>query len=98
MLDGPEVEYASIDPALKTAYSALISQIGSVSTAGSVANQIYKAYQLDELKAGLVKEIEVKNKRIYAKQVKPKVNQMISKGKSNSIIINSNVCYFISKS
>ena len=79
MLDGPEVEYASIDPALKTAYSALISQIGSVSTAGSVANQIYKAYQLDELKAGLVKEIEVKNKRIYAKQVKPKVNQMISK-------------------
>lgn len=79
MLDGPEVEHASIDPALKTAYSALISQIGSVSTAGSVANQIYKAYQLDELKAGLVKEIEVKNKRIYAKQVKPKVNQMISK-------------------
>ena len=61
MLNGPEVEYASIDPALKTAYSALISQIGSVSTAGSVANQIYKAYQLDELKAGLVKEIEVKN-------------------------------------
>jgi len=44
MLDGPEVEHASIDPALKTAYSALISQIGSVSTAGSVANQIYKAY------------------------------------------------------
>ena len=79
MLDGPEVEYASIDPALKTAYSALISQIGSVSTAGSVANQIYKAYQLDELKAGLIKEIEVKNKRIYAEQVKPKVNQMISK-------------------
>lgn len=79
MLDGPEVEHASIDPALKSAYSALISQIGSVSTAGSVANQIYKAYQLDDLKAGLVKEIEVKNKRIYAKQAKPKVNQMISK-------------------
>jgi hypothetical protein len=38
MLDGPEVEHASIVPALKTAYSALISQIGSVSTAGSVAN------------------------------------------------------------
>ena len=79
MLDGPEVEHASIDPALKSAYSALISQIGSVSTAGSVANQIYKAYQLDDLKAELVKEIEVKNKRIYAKQTKPKVNQMISK-------------------
>lgn len=79
MLDGPEVEHASIDPALKSAYSALISQIGSVQTAGSVANQIYKAYQLDDLKAGLVKEIEVKNKRIYAKQAKPKVNQMISK-------------------
>ena len=79
MLDGPEVEHASIDPALKNAYSALISQIGSVSTAGSVANQIYKAYQLDNLKAGLVKEIEVKNNRIYAKQTKPKVNQMISK-------------------
>ena len=79
MLDGPEVEHASIDPALKSAYSALISQIGSVSTAGSVANQIYRAYQLDDLKASLVKEIEVNNKRIYAKQAKPKVNQMISK-------------------
>ena len=84
MLDGPEVEHASIDPALKNAYSALISQIGSVSTAGSVANQIYKAYQLDELKAELVKEIEVKNKRIYAKQAKPKVNQLISKNVHSS--------------
>ena len=79
MLDGPEVEYASIDPALKSAYTALINQIGSVSTEGSVANQIYKAYQLDDLKANLIKEMEVKNKRIYAKQMKPKVKQMISK-------------------
>ena len=44
MLDGPEVEHASVDENLKTAYSSLISQIGDVSTAGSVAHQIYKAY------------------------------------------------------
>ena len=34
MLDGPEVEAASIDPQLKTAYAALVAQIGSVQTAG----------------------------------------------------------------
>lgn len=79
MLDGPEVEHASIDPELRSAYSALVSQIGSVNTAGSVANQIYKAYQLDDLKEKLVKEVEVKNNKIYAKDMKPKVKGMITK-------------------
>jgi hypothetical protein len=45
MLDGPEVEHkASMDPNLKDAYKALLSQIGEIQTEGSLANQIYKAY------------------------------------------------------
>ena len=78
MFDGPEVESSLIDKNLKSAYAALVSQIGSIHTAGSVANQIYKAYQLDDLKESLTKEIEVKDKRIYAKQAKPKVTSIIS--------------------
>lgn len=80
MLDGPEVEkQTTMNPELKNAYSALVSQIGSIQTEGSVANQIYKAYQLDELKEGLLKEMVVRNNRIYAKDMKPKVKSMISK-------------------
>lgn len=78
MFDGPEVESSLIDKNLKSAYAALIDQIGSIRTEGSVANQIYKAYQLDDLKESLTKEIEVKNKKIYAKQAKPKVTSLIS--------------------
>ena len=78
MFDGPEVESSLIDKNLKSAYAALINQIGSIHTEGSVANQIYKAYQLDDLKESLTKEIEVKNKKIYAKQAKPKVTSLIS--------------------
>ena len=78
MFDGPEVEGSFIDKNLKSAYAALVSQIGSIHTEGSVANQIYKAYQLDDLKESLTKEIEVKNKKIYAKQAKPKVTSLIS--------------------
>lgn len=79
MFDGPEVESSLVDKNLKSAYAALVSQIGSIKTEGSVANQIYKAYQLDELKQSLIEEIEVKNKKIYAKQAKPKVTSLISK-------------------
>lgn len=79
MLDGPEVEHASVDENLKTAYSSLISQIGDVSTAGSVAHQIYKAYQLDSLKESLSKEVKVKDNKIYANDIRPKVKKIVSK-------------------
>jgi hypothetical protein len=57
MLDGPEVENTKVPPELKNAYSSLVSEIDKVSTSGSVANQIYKAYQLDDLKKTLLEEI-----------------------------------------
>jgi hypothetical protein len=79
MLDGPEVEHASVDENLKTAYSSLISQIGEVSTAGSVAHQIYNAYQLDKLKESLSKEVKVKDNKIYANDIRPKVKKIVSK-------------------
>lgn len=80
MLDGPEVEHkTSMDPNLKDAYKALLSQIGEIQTEGSLANQIYKAYQLDELKNSLINEMQIRNKKIYAKDFKPKVKEMISK-------------------
>ena len=78
MFDDPQVESSFINNDLKSAYIALINQIGSVHTEGTVANQIYRAYQLDELKESLTREIKIKNKRIYAKQVKPKVTSLIS--------------------
>ena len=80
MLDGPEVEHkASMDPNLKDAYKALLSQIGEIQIEGSLANQIYKAYQLDELKNSLINEMQIRNKKIYTKDFKPKVKEMISK-------------------
>ena len=79
MFDGPNVEASGIDPQLKDAYKELVSQIGTVQQAGSVANQIYNAYQLDELKQGLMKSLQVTNGRIYAAQLKPHVNQIVSK-------------------
>ena len=79
MLDGPEVEHASIDENLKTAYSSLINQIGDVYTAGSVAHQIYNAYQLDKLKESLSKELKVKDNKIYANDIRPKVKKMVLK-------------------
>jgi hypothetical protein len=79
MLDGPEVEHASVDKNLKTAYSSLISQIGNVSTAGSVAHQIYNAYQLDSLKENLSKEVKIKDNKIYANDIRPKVKKIVSK-------------------
>lgn len=57
MLDGPEVENSKVPPELRNAYSSLVSEIGKVSTAGSVANQLYKAYQLEDLKQSLLKEL-----------------------------------------
>lgn len=79
MLDGPEVEHASVDENLKTAYSSLISQIGDVYTAGSVAHQLYNAYQLDKLKESLSKELKVKDNKIYANDIRPKVKKIVSK-------------------
>lgn len=79
MFDGPNVEAAGIDPQLKDAYKELVSQIGTVQQAGSVANQIYNAYQLDELKQSLLKSLQVTNGRIYAAQLKPYVNQIVTK-------------------
>lgn len=57
MLNGPEVELNIIPSELKDAYTSLISEIGNMSQAGSIANQLYKAYQLEELKESLAKEI-----------------------------------------
>ena len=78
MLDGPEVEHKSIDPQLKTAYSSLINQIGSVSQAGSMAQQIYQAYQLDELKKSLIENLKLENGKLYAKNIKPKTKEIVS--------------------
>lgn len=79
MLDGPEVEHSSVDPVLKNAYSILVNQIGSVSSVGSVAQQIYKTYQLDDLKKNLLKDMKVKNGKIYANDFRPKAKKMVSK-------------------
>lgn len=79
MFDGPKVEASGVDPQLKDAYKALISQIGTVQQAGSVANQIYNAYQLGELKTSLMESLQVTNGRIYASEIKPKVSQIVSK-------------------
>lgn len=57
MLDGPEVENTKVPPELKDAYSTLLSEIGNVQQKGSVANQLYQAYQLDKLKEGLLQEL-----------------------------------------
>jgi hypothetical protein len=38
MLNGPEVEHASIDENLKGAYAALLDHIGSIQNAGDMAN------------------------------------------------------------
>lgn len=78
MLDGPEVEGNLIDPELKNAYKQLVNQIGDIQTEGSFANQIYRIYQLDNLKQSLLQEINNTDKAIYAKQLKPKVKDMIS--------------------
>lgn len=79
MFDGPEVEASGVDPQLKDAYKVLISQIGTVQQAGSVANQIYNAYQLGKLKTSLMESLQVTNGRIYASEIKPKVRQIVSK-------------------
>ena len=79
MLDGPEVEHESIDPALKTAYSALVAQIGSINTAGSMAQQIYKAYQLDDLKEKLIEGMIPVTSKLDGNSFKSKVDQMIKK-------------------
>lgn len=78
MLDGPEVEAQGVDPALKDAYRDLISQIGEVQQSGSMANQIYKVYQLDKLKEAILGSLEISNGRIYASKIKPKVRGAIS--------------------
>jgi hypothetical protein len=74
MLDGPEVENSKVPPELRNAYSSLISEIGKVSNSGSVANQIYNAYQLDDLKKTLLKEI---NQGIDLSSFNGKVEKMI---------------------
>ena len=78
MFDGPEVEAQGIDPNLKDAYKKLVSQIGDIQQLGSVANQIYKAYQLDSLKNIILESLEMKNGHIYAKKIKPKIRSSIS--------------------
>lgn len=78
MLNGPEVEYKMIDPSLKNAYSELVNQIGSVYTEGSVAQQIYKAYELDKLKEVLTEGMEP-TKKLKANSFKSKAKKMTSK-------------------
>ena len=79
MLNGPEVEHASIDENLKGAYAALLDHIGSIQNAGDMANQIYRAYQLDELKEELLKTLKTDNGKIDGRAIKPKVKSMITK-------------------
>lgn len=79
MLDGPEVEANAIDPQLKDAYAALVSQIGKVQTAGSVANQIYEAYQLDELKKGLMESLQINSRGINESFIREKTKTLVSK-------------------
>ena len=59
MLDGAELEsgIGVTSPELKNAYKGLISEIGNIKTEGSLANQLYHAYELDKLKDGLIEEI-----------------------------------------
>ena len=59
MMDGPEVEKSllKITPELKNAYSSLINEIGDLKDGNSVAAQIYKAYELDKLKQGLLESV-----------------------------------------
>ena len=79
MLDGPEVESQKIDPQLRDAYKELVSQIGDVQTAGSVANQIYNAYQLDELKRVLIESISANPSKINGNTLKAKAKTSVSK-------------------
>jgi hypothetical protein len=59
MMDGPEVEKSLLmtAPELKNAYASLIDEIGDLRDGNSVAAQIYKAYELDKLKQGLLESI-----------------------------------------
>lgn len=80
MLDGPEVEAAGLkdDPALKEAYKDLVNYIGDIHTKGSMANQIYKAYQLDELKQNLIKQAKTQfNKKEMTKKATKDITKSI---------------------
>lgn len=82
MMDGPEVEKSllKIAPELKNAYASLIDEIGDLKDGNSVAAQIYKAYELDKLKQGLLESIQFEsNGKLYAESFKPRVKSMISK-------------------
>lgn len=83
MFDGPELESKQLkqSPELKNAYKDLVEHIGNINQAGSVAQQIYKAYGLDEIKSNLVEQLtaSITNSKAYARDFKPKVKNMISK-------------------
>ena len=81
MMDGPEVENSllKVAPELKNAYSSLISEIGDLKDGNSVAAQIYRAYELDKLKDGLLESMQIEsNGKVYAESFKPRVKSMIS--------------------
>lgn len=78
MLDGPEVEHNLVDPNLKNAYKSLVSQIGDVQTAGSLANEIYKIYQLDKLRDGILENLEVNGGKILSEKIQSKAKSMVS--------------------
>lgn len=80
MLNGPEVEdIKKMDPKLKNAYSSLINYIGDIQQQGSFAQQIYKAYGLDELKQQLIQSVQINETKLKASNFKPKVKSMIEK-------------------
>jgi hypothetical protein len=56
-----------------------VSQIGKVQTAGSVANQIYEAYQLDELKKGLMESLQIDSRGINESFIHEKAKRQVSK-------------------
>ena len=61
MLDGPELETLKIDPSLRDAYKELLNFVGKIGQQGSIAQQIYQAYELDKIKEALIEEITGKN-------------------------------------
>lgn len=85
MLKGPEVEAAGIDPKLKSAYESLLGAIGSVKTEGSIANQIYNAYGLENLKNIIVESISGSwGKKNLARQTKKAIKTGITRASQAS--------------
>ena len=58
MLDGPEVEANAIDDNLKYAYKDLLNHMGNVGQKGSLADQIYKLYNIEAIADGIIGQLK----------------------------------------